>query len=125
VADYLPKFKPGTAITRNVSAAVTGGQLVSVSGTGTVAPSAAGDTGWLGVASRDALTVGQQTGVHCGGVQRLTASAAIAAGVLVKTAANGQIATWVVGTDAYQLAVGLSLEAAAGAASVISVKMTR
>lgn len=125
MADYLPKFKPGTAITRVTSAAVTGGLLVSVSGSNTVATSAAGDRSWLGVASRDATASGQQIGVHCGGVQRLTASAAIAAGVLVKCAASGQVVTWVVGTDAAELAVGLTLEAAAGAASVIAVKMIR
>lgn len=124
MSDYLPKFKPGEAISRVTSATVTGGQLLTVSGSNTVAPSAAGDRGWLGVASRDAAS-GQSTGVYCDGVQYLTASAAIAAGVLVKCAASGQVATWVVGTDAYELAVGLSLESAAGAASVIAVKMIR
>lgn len=124
MADALWKFKPGQAITRTVGAtAVIGGRLVSTSA-GTVIPAAAADRNWLGSASRDGAT-GQQVGVLCGGVQRLTASAAIATDVLVKCSSAGQIVTWVVGTDAYELAVGLALEAAAGAASVISVKMIR
>lgn len=44
MADYLPLFKPGQDITSTTSAAVTGGQLLVVSGSGTVAPTS-GATG--------------------------------------------------------------------------------
>jgi hypothetical protein len=38
MAEYLPLHAPGKAITRSASATITAGQLVSVSGSGTVAP---------------------------------------------------------------------------------------
>ncbi len=116
MSDYLPKHKPGEAITLTATAVVAGGQVVTIAG----APAGADSVTWLGVASQDAA-IGQRFGVYLGGVQRLTASAAIAAGALVKCAAAGQIVTHVDGTDATGRLVGIALEAAAGAASVIPV----
>lgn len=118
--DYLPKFKPGEAITRTASAAVVGGQLVTVAGT----PCGGNAPDWLGVASQDAAA-GALFGVYCDGVQRLVTAAAIPASSPVKTAAAGQIVAFVAGTDSPDLKVGLALEAAAAAGSVINVKLTR
>lgn len=118
--DYLPKFKPGQAITRTASATVTAGQLVTVAGAVAVADSVT----WLGVASRSATT-GQTMGVYCDGVQRLIASGAIAAGDRVKCAAAGKIATLAAATDAYDRLVGIALEAAAADGDVIAVKLAR
>jgi predicted RecA/RadA family phage recombinase len=56
MADYLPKRKPGQAIPMTASAAITGGQLVRVSGSGTVAPTSAASADWLGVAAQDAAS---------------------------------------------------------------------
>lgn len=120
MADYLPKFKPGQAITRQASAAVTGGQLVTVAG----APAAADSATWLGVASHDAES-GDLVGVYCDGVQKLTASAAISAGARVKCAAAGKVATLTAGTDAYDRLVGIALEAAAADGDTILVKLVR
>lgn len=120
MTDYLPKHKPGQAITRTATGAITGGLLVNVAGT----VAGANDTTWLGVAANDAA-IGQQFGVYMDGVQYLTASAAISAGARVKCAAAGQIVTLAAGSDAYDTLVGIALEAAAGAASVIAVKLTR
>lgn len=118
--DYLPKFKPGQAITRTASATVTAGQMVTVAGAVTVADSVT----WLGVASRDATT-GQTMGVYCDGVQYLTAGAAIAIGDRVKCGAAGKVVTLTAGSDAYDRLVGIALEAAAGDLSVIAVKLAR
>jgi len=120
MADYLPKFREGDAITRAATATIVGGQLVTVAG----AVAGADSTTWLGVADRDAVT-GQDIGVYSGGVQYLTASAAIAAGDRVKCAAAGKVATLTAGTDAYDRLVGIALEAAAGDNSVLAVKMIR
>ena len=122
MADYLPKFKPGEAYTLPTLAAgaITGGQLV----TAAAAVAAADSVTWVGVASRD-VVAGQPVGVYSDAVQRLTAAGALAVGTLVKCAATGRITTWVAGTDPYERCVGITLEAAAGAASVVAVRMTR
>ncbi|WP_369070025.1 capsid cement protein [Kineococcus terrestris] len=122
MADYVPLFKPGTALPLTTSAAVTGGQLLVVSGAGTVAPSTAASGAWIGVAAFDAGT-GQRVTVHSGGVQLLTASGAITAGARVAAAANGQVADFGAGTDASQI-VGVALTTAA-AGQPVQVKLAR
>ena len=92
MADYLPKYDSGKPFTRAASAAIAGGQLVGVSGSGTVAPTTASQASWLGVAAFDVAS-GDQVTVYTGGVQRLTASGAVTAGDLVVAAASGQVAT--------------------------------
>jgi hypothetical protein len=92
MAEYAPLHKPGQAFTRSASATITGGQLVMVSGSGTVAPATAGVSTWLGVAAFDAAS-GADVSVFCDGVHRLTASGTVTAGDLVVSAASGQVAT--------------------------------
>jgi hypothetical protein len=71
-----------------------------------------------GVAGFDAKTGGELTVfTRAGGVHRLTASAAIAAGAKVISAADGKIATIGAGTNP----VGLALTAAAANNDVIDV----
>lgn len=113
MADYLPKFSPGAVVTYGVTTAVTGGQLVTVSGNGTVAPTAGAGV-VEGVAMRDAA-VGQMTPVTAGGVQVLTASAAITAGQRVQSAAAGAVAPWA-GTAAADV-IGHATEAIASGAA--------
>lgn len=92
MSDYSPLYKPGQDITRQASAAVTGGQLLQVSGSGTVAPTTGATAAFLGVARFDAAS-GADVGVSKGGVQRLVAVGAIAAGDIVVAAAGGGVAT--------------------------------
>lgn len=93
MAEYVPLFKPGQAITRQASAAITGGQLVGVSGSGTVAPTTANQAAWVGVAAVDAAN-GDQVTVYAGGVQRIVAAGAVTAGdVLVPSATAGRVST--------------------------------
>lgn len=120
MGDWRPKFKPGQAITRAATGTITGGQLVTVAGAVAVADSVT----WLGVADKD-VTTGLDFGVLRGGVQRLTASAAISAGAPVKCAAAGKVVTFVDGTDAMLRFVGIALEAAAADGDIIAVAMAR
>lgn len=92
MADYTPLFKPGAAVTFHVSAAVTGGQLVEVTGDRAVGPSGAASTKVVGVAGFDAA-VGEDVTVYSGGIQLPTAGGAIAVGDRVEAAANGQVVT--------------------------------
>lgn len=115
MADYLPLFKPGQSITSTTSAAVTGGQLLIVSGSGTVAASSAATHLFVGVAAFDAAS-GAEVTIHKGGVQRLTATGAITAGERVMAAAGGTVAAFS-GTD-YSQVVGVALTTAANGAAV-------
>ncbi|KDA05557.1 hypothetical protein DC31_13875 [Microbacterium sp. CH12i] len=118
MADYLPKFKPGQAVTFTASANVVGGRLVEVTGNRTVGPAGADAADVVGVAAFDALA-GDPVTVYMrpGGVHPLTASAAIVAGVKVSAAAAGKIQT--IGSTTNP--VGLALEAAAADNDVIDV----
>lgn len=108
MSDYLPKFTGPRTMT--VTAAVTGGRIV----TGAGATAGADATNWTGIASKDAQP-GDTITVYSGDVQRPSAAGAIAKGALVKCAANGQITTFVDGTDAVTRLVGVTLEAAVNA----------
>lgn len=93
MTEYVPLFKPGQSQTRQASAAITGGQLVGVSGSGTVAPTGANQVSWVGVAAFDAAN-GDQVTVHSGGVQRILAAGAVTAGDLVVASATaGRVST--------------------------------
>jgi hypothetical protein len=123
MAEYLPLHKPGQAITRSASATITAGQLVTVSGSGTVAPSAAADVPWLGVAGFDAAS-GANVTVFCGGTQRVVAgSGGVTAGQLVHAGAAGTVVTHTNGTTDY-LVVGVALTTAT-ATNLVEVQMVR
>lgn len=93
MADYTPVFIPGSMISATASVAVTGGQVVEVTGSGTVGPAAAGSTRAIGVAAFDA-GAGVRVTVHVGKVvHEVVAASAVAAGDMLVTAANGQVAS--------------------------------
>jgi len=110
MAEYLPLKAPGQSISMTASAAITGGQLVRVSGSGTVAPTSAASADWLGVAAADAAS-GAVVTVFSGGVQRCTASGAVTAGANVEGAAAGAVASHTNGTADANI-VGLALTSA-------------
>ncbi|TDW31016.1 capsid cement protein [Cryobacterium psychrophilum] len=118
MADYLPKFTPGKAVTFTASGDVIGGRLVNVTGNRTVAPAGADSAAVVGVAGFDALT-GESVTVYTrpSGVQQLVASAAIAAGAKIISAAAGKIATQGAGTNP----IGIALAAATADLDVIDV----
>ena len=112
MAEYLPIYKPGQAVTLKASAAITGGQLVEVSGSGTVQPAGAASTKVVGVAGFDAATNDPVTIYTSGPVHHVKASGAVTAGATVAAAAGGAVAS---GTTAV---VGLALTTAADGADV-------
>lgn len=118
---YAPVFDDGDEFTRTTSAAVTGGQLLYVSGDDTVAPTSAATAAWLGVAAFDAAS-GDPVTVLCEGVHELAASGSIAAGDLVIPAAAGAVATQGAASAANDAqVVGVAL--AAAASSKVRVKI--
>lgn len=92
MSDYTPLFKPGQAVTSTASAAITGGKLLIVTGSGTVGPGTAASPAWVGVAAQDAAS-GAPVGYFSGGVQRILASGAVIAGDLVVAGAAGTVAS--------------------------------
>jgi hypothetical protein len=123
MADFVPLYKPGQSITKQVATtAVVGGRLVEINGAGTVGPAGAASIKVVGAAAFDAA-VGDQVTIHVGGVQRLTASAAIAAGALVIAAATGKVAT--AGAGTFDQVLGLAHTAAAADGDLIEIQLFR
>lgn len=93
MSDYLPVYTPAEVATFTASAAITGGQLLAVSGNGTVGPAGAASASWIGVAAGDAPS-GSRVSVFCRGtVHESTAAGAITAGAQLATGAAGTVAT--------------------------------
>ena len=122
MAEYLPLHSDGDAITRSASASITAGQLVRVSGSGTVAPVSAASSDWLGVAAFDAAS-GDNVTIFCSGVQRLVATGTVTQGNTVEGATNGTVAAHTNGTNDVNI-VGLALTTAT-AGNLVEVKLTR
>lgn len=117
--DFTPIHKPGQAITLTASAAITGGQLLEVTGDNTVGPAAAASLKVVGQAGHDAAS-GARVTVHAPGrtVTEAVASGTVTAGQRLKTAASGQVTAYVDGTDAVTQVVGLALAGATNGALV-------
>jgi len=107
MADYLPIFKPGQGFTLKASAAITGGQIVEMTGSGTVGPAAAASTKVVGVAGFDAA-INDAVTIYAGGVQHCIASGGVTAGDVVQAAAAGAIATGAVAPLGIALATALT-----------------
>jgi hypothetical protein len=120
MAEYLPLYKPGESITCTASATITAGQLVAVSGDGTVGPAGAATAAWVGVAAFDAAS-GDKLLVHCGGVQRLVASGGVTAGAGVISGAAGTVASGL-GTVGQQVGVALTTAADTALVEVLMVR---
>lgn len=94
MSDYLPRFKPGETFTSQASAAITGGRVVAVSGSGTVATAAADSALVVGVAAFDVAASGDKVTVFTtrgGGIHKLVASGAITAGAGVASDTGGKV----------------------------------
>lgn len=109
MADYLPLFTPGAAVTFAAGANVTGGRLAAVAGDRIAVHATADSAKVVGVFAHDA-TEGDNVAVYSGGVQRPLASGAINAGDRVAAAADGTVST--TGTNK----IGTALAAAADGA---------
>lgn len=122
MSEYAPIFNEGDAFSLPVSSAVTGGQLLYISGNGTVAATSAATSAWIGVAAFDQATVGALVTVLTGGVQELAASGAITAGARVLSAAAGAVIDIASGTD-YSQVVGIAITTAAS--GKVQVRLAR
>lgn len=119
MAEFSPLFKPGAEFTRTTSAAVTGGQVLIVSGSGTVAPASTASAAVVGVAANDAAS-GADVNVITTGVCNLGAAGAISAGASVASGTGGAVAAHS-GTN-YSTIVGVALSDAAN--DKVLVKLT-
>lgn len=130
MAEYVPLHTPGVAVTSQASADITGGTLVGVSGSGTVATATANQSSWVGVAAFDAKN-GEKVLVHSGGVQRIVNSGGVTAGQILVAAASGQVAALAAVTTPTaadvtntRAIVGIALTTASSG-EVVEVKMER
>lgn len=100
MGDYMPLYMPGDAVTGTASAAITGGQLVYVSGDGTIANASANTQNPVGVAAFDVANIGDKVTYFARGtVHRLAASGTVTAGAVVEAATGGKVASHTVGTN--------------------------
>jgi hypothetical protein len=122
---YEPKFLYSDQITATASATITGGQVLVVSGNGTVGPAGATAANVVGVASMDAINGARLSFFPRGKVHVTTATGPITAGDQVVSAAAGTVATLAVAStavagdiNAARAVLGVALTTAAGAALV-------
>lgn len=94
MSDYVPIYVPSKVVTLTASAAVTGGQLLSVSGSGTVAPAtfATNAPVVVGVAANDTVSGGRVTVYARGIVHESIAQGTVTAGDLVTAPLTGATA---------------------------------
>lgn len=93
MADYAPLYMPGDVITGVASATIVGGQVLAVSGNGTVGPAGAASTAVVGVAAHNAAS-GTNVAYHGRGqVHITTAASAITAADRVNAGAAGTVIT--------------------------------
>lgn len=115
MADYAPKFLYADQVTGVASAAITGQQLLVVSGDGTVGPAGADAANVIGVAAQDAAANAEVSYFPRGKIHVSTAASGgngVVAGSSVFSAASGTVDD--TGTAANKLGVFLTT-AAAGA----------
>ena len=110
---YEPTYLYATTITGTASAAIVGGQVLAVSGNGTVGPAGAASNAVIGVAANDAANGDLVPYFPRGKVHIGTAAGAITAGDRVNSAAAGAIATGV----AALTNIGVALTTAADTAA--------
>ena len=111
---YEPKFLYSDAVTATFSATTTGGQLLAVTGNGTVGPAGAASTSVVGVAAFDVAANDRGTYFPRGKVHVSTASGAITAAARVDAGAAGTVAS----AAAALTNIGIALTTAADTAAV-------
>lgn len=104
MADYSPVYSGGVqAFTKTASAAITGGQVLEVTGVSQVGPAGAASTKVIGVAAHDAASGARVTVwplANCEHEITVVAAATVTAGDGVITGAAGTVNTATVATAA-------------------------
>ena len=134
MADYTPVYVPGRVITLTASAAVSGGDLLAITNSGTVAKAAVPGAGVapgpiVGVAESDTPQNGRVTVFARGIVHESVAQGTVTAGQYVTAPQNGatagaqvqSLAGQDVGATPSQTSINLAL---ADALSVIGIALT-
>lgn len=116
MADYIPKFSPGAAVTYLAEADVVGGTLVAVTGDRAVSTAGADSTAVVGVAGTDAAA-GEHVVVYGSAIHTVAAAGAVAAGDRVIAAADGRVASGSTNS------IGIALTSAASAGDVIEISL--
>ncbi|MFB6392624.1 capsid cement protein [Polymorphospora lycopeni] len=111
---YEAKYVWADQIGGTASAAITGGQVLAVSGNGTVGPAGAASAAVIGVAAFDAASGTRVSYYPRGKVHVSTADGAITAGDRVDSAAAGAVASGTAGVNN----IGIALTTAADEALV-------
>lgn len=122
MADYAPKYLYADQITGTASATITGGQLLVVSGDGTVGPAGADAANVIGVATMDAAANARVSYCPRGKVHISTAASGgngVVAGANVFSAASGTVDD--TGTAANKIGIFLTTAAAGAAAEWMEV----
>lgn len=115
MADHLPKFKPGQAVTFTAGGTITGGQVVEVgSADRTVVAASAASVKAIGTAGFDVQSGDLVTVFLAGPVDTAVSAAAIALGAKVEAGAAGTIQTATTGQ-----VLGIALTAAGDADVVV------
>lgn len=101
MGDYLPYIQAVAPFSSTASAAVTGGQLVEVTGVNTVGPAAVNSVKVVGVAAHDAATSAGLT-VHpiSGNIHETVSTAGSTQGDRITAAAAGAVASTAAATAA-------------------------
>lgn len=121
---YEPKFRYADTITGTTSATTTGGQVLAVTGDGTVGPAGTATAAKVvGVAAMDAASGARVTFVPRGKVHITTASGGITAGDQVVAGAAGTVATLAASAAGGNTAGDIDT-AANGARKVLGVALT-
>lgn len=119
MADYAPVYNNGSdPFTATASATIVGGQLLDITGSGTVGPSGAGSVVFCGVAAHDCASGARITVWPLPGlVHETTTPAGVTAGASLATAAAGTVNSGTVGTlAAAGSLIGTALTTAGAAA---------
>lgn len=111
---YEPKYLYVDTISGTASATITGGQVVAVSGNGTIGPAGADSNAVVGVAAHDAASGARLAYFPRGKVHVTTAAGGITAAARVNSAAAGTVASAAAGVGN----IGIALTTAADTASV-------
>lgn len=119
MADYAPVYNNGSdPFTATASATIVGGQLLDISGSGTVGPAGAASVIFCGVAAHDCAS-GSRISVWPlpGLVHETTTPAGVTAGAALQVAAAGTVNSGTVGTlAAAGSLIGTALTTAGAAA---------
>lgn len=121
MADYAPIFSGNQLpFTSTASATITGGELVEVSGSGTVAPASADSTVVVGVAAHDAASAARVTVYPLAGVvhELVADEGGVTAGDLVKVGADASTVIGLEAEDELDVRVGVALTTASAESKV-------